>query len=514
MAHPKDSRGEGEQDVKEEVNRTPGEVKEAQRVVGELIWLVTRCRPDIMYVTALMAALTTRRPLKVLRMAYQVWGYLAGTLKEGLVFQGVGGDLMVYTDASFGEEEAHGCVVVKWGEDPLIWRSSRQGMLTTSTAEAELVEVMEGAVTTEALRVMVEEVLERPVRCWQFTDSSSALTIIIGDTASWRTRHLRKRAKFLRWKALRGDILMRHQPGSEMVADIGTKPLSAVKLKEHKKRLGMNLQESEVKKKESPSTESTKKEGGRLRLALMMALIARGKAQKEGEKIKEGWEIEALILLYTVFVVMITVAFQAWCRWRSQKKKGLEDHTEEDPVCGLTPGLKKKPAKGIEERTEEEPVRGLSHEVEEDLRKRSKEDTGEPTVSKVQPTSQNEERKEGRATASSGGQVPNLPSEAFQRNKIPRESDAPSRGTSWMVAGNGLRYHRLRHCTGVKMSKQVRDVKICGKCLEENGGVIPRSPTLYANGINEVMHLSEDHYKLENPGRKPRTFDPCQVCKP
>ena len=63
---------DGEQDVKEEVNRTPGEVKEAQRVVGELIWLVTRCRPDIMYVTALMAALTTRRPLKVLRMAYQV----------------------------------------------------------------------------------------------------------------------------------------------------------------------------------------------------------------------------------------------------------------------------------------------------------------------------------------------------------------------------------------------------------------------------------------------------------
>ena len=90
VAHPKDSRGEGEQDVKEEVNRTPGEVKEAQRVVGELIWLVTRCRPDIMYVTALMAALTTRRPLKVLRMAYQVWGYLAGNLKEGLVFQGVG----------------------------------------------------------------------------------------------------------------------------------------------------------------------------------------------------------------------------------------------------------------------------------------------------------------------------------------------------------------------------------------------------------------------------------------
>ena len=57
------------------------------------------------------------------------------------------------------------------------------------------------------------------------------LTIIIGDTSSWRTRRLRKRARFLRWKALRGDVLMRHQPGAEMVANMGTKPLSAVKLK-------------------------------------------------------------------------------------------------------------------------------------------------------------------------------------------------------------------------------------------------------------------------------------------
>ena len=178
-----------------------------------------------------------------------MWCYLAGTLTEGLIFTGTSDDLMVYTDASFGEEDAHGCVIVKWGEDPLIWRSSRQGMMTTSTAEAELVEVMEGAITTEALRVMVEEVIGGPVRCWQFTDSSSARTIIIGDTASWRTRHLRKRAKFLRWKALRGDVLMRHQPGTEMVADMGTKPLSAVKLREHKQRLGMTIQEQDAKPK-------------------------------------------------------------------------------------------------------------------------------------------------------------------------------------------------------------------------------------------------------------------------
>lgn len=367
--------------------------------------------------------------------------------------------------------------------------------LTTRNAHHFHSGVMEGAVTTEALRVMVEEVLEGPVRCWQFTDSSSALTIIIGDTASWRTRHLRKRARFLRWKALRGDVLMRHQPGSEMVADMGTKPLSAVKLKEHKKRLGMNLQEVEVKAKEKTTTRSIageKQEGGKLRLALMMALLARGKAQEGEEKNEEDWKFEGAVLIYTVMVVAITVVIQAWCICKPRLKKkfdeGFEDHTEEDPVCGLTPKGKKKGEDGIEDRAEEEPVRGLSQEVENDLRRRSKESTEENQERKKQSQPQEKKTERSEATGSSGSGS-NPPMEAFQRNKIPRDHEAPSRGTSWVVAGNGLRYHRLRHCTGVKMSKQVKEVKICERCLEENGGTIPRNPTLYASGINQVMHM-------------------------
>ena len=187
-------------------------------------------------------------------------------------------------------------------------------MLTTSTAEAELVEVMEGAVTTEALRVMVEEVVGGPIRCWQFTDSSSALTIIIGDTASWRTRHLRKRARFLRWKAVRGDVLMRHQPGAEMVADMGTKPLSAVKMKEHKLRLGMSIQEPEEKIKKSPQQKDQwkpREEGGRLKLALLMAMIARGKAEEDQEETaKGGRELESVIIIYTILVVVVTLMVQ------------------------------------------------------------------------------------------------------------------------------------------------------------------------------------------------------------
>ncbi len=473
-----------------------------------------------MYATSMMASLTTRKPQKVMRMAYQVWCYLAGTVKEGLVFQGAANELMVYTDASFGEEDAHGCVVVKWGEDPLSWRSSKQNLMTTSTAEAELVEVMEGAVTAEALRVMVEEVLDGPVRCWQFTDSSSALTIIIGDTASWRTRHLRKRAKFLRWKALRGDVLMRHQPGIEMVADMGTKPLSAIKLQEHKRRIGMKLQEKEEKVEGIPPKKggmSVTQEKGRLRLALVMALIARGKAEGEKGEQEEGQrEFQNMMIIYTILVVMVTMVLQRltryWTRSTSTKikkpypevnrptwLKEVEDRSEERTEHRL-PSTKRSEEK--EGRDEEERMR---------LETRTAEDAGRNLASDL---TKEEKVTKSSATASSSSKTNNLVSGTPQRNKMKKTTEEEPRWTPWLVAGNGGRFHRLRHCTGVKLSKNVREVKLCNTCYEKDEGRSPGNLTLFARSIDHVMHTHRDHYEQSHPGLPPRVFEPCQVCRP
>ena len=70
-----------------EEGKTPQQVKMAQKVVGELILLVTRCRPDLMYSVSRMASGITRMPRMVVQMAKQIWMYLANTLKYGLVFK-------------------------------------------------------------------------------------------------------------------------------------------------------------------------------------------------------------------------------------------------------------------------------------------------------------------------------------------------------------------------------------------------------------------------------------------
>ena len=339
-----ESGGEDQRPEDEEIpmSKTPEEIKEAQRVVGELIWLVTRCRPDLMYAITKMAAWSTRNPRKVLSMAAQVWGYLASTLNTALQLKGPtnSNDMEVYTDASYGDD-AHGCVVVKWGEAAILWRSARQTLQTTSTAEAELVEIMEGATMAESVRVVIEEMCGAKIRCWQYTDSASALSIVSGDSASWRTRHLRKRARFLRWKAMRGDVVMRHQPGADMVADIGTKALAAVRLNELKKKLGLLEEEvdgtsdfQEAKKgpgscRQGKSMEVDPAQAEKLvKVLMVMALVQRAKGKEEEEENQQA--LQCAMLLYTILVMMTTAAAQ-WLWKKMESRTPSVHHT----VCKL-----------------------------------------------------------------------------------------------------------------------------------------------------------------------------------
>ena len=79
--------------------------REAQRVVGELVWVATRSRPDLSFSVTRLTSLISRDPQLVLDLVQDVWYYLAGTLDQGLLFQNDPEErqLNIFTDASFGE---------------------------------------------------------------------------------------------------------------------------------------------------------------------------------------------------------------------------------------------------------------------------------------------------------------------------------------------------------------------------------------------------------------------------
>ncbi|CAL1145464.1 unnamed protein product [Cladocopium goreaui] len=135
-----------EPEVIEGEEKTPMAVKEAQRVIGELAWITARSRPDLAFTVSKLASLITKSPMQVVQLVKPVWYHLAATMDQGLIFQNNMGEkqLNVYTDASYSDI-SFGCHLILWGSSLLLWKAGKQPIQAASTAEAELVEVLEGA---------------------------------------------------------------------------------------------------------------------------------------------------------------------------------------------------------------------------------------------------------------------------------------------------------------------------------------------------------------------------------
>ena len=68
--------------------------------------------------------------------------------------------LATYTDSSYAPDgdRSHGGAVTFWGTCPIAWRSSRQTLVTTSSAETELVAAHHGCQQMESVDALLSDV--------------------------------------------------------------------------------------------------------------------------------------------------------------------------------------------------------------------------------------------------------------------------------------------------------------------------------------------------------------------
>ena len=223
-------------------------------------------------------------------------------------------------------------------------------MVTASTAESELVEILEGALAGDAIRVVLEDALDAKARAASFTDNTAAISIITGDSGSWRTRHLRKRAHILRSKVALGEWLLRRMPGSKLPADLGRKVLSSEKFKNLKRVMGMFLAEEEKGEEEKSFEKEGKKEvrGNQvevvktaLKALILFAKLA--KARGENEDAVQLWTESFPISSFTepasglpYFLIILMIFFLWQDHW---SRFGTDGHLSIFPpsdVGGVT----------------------------------------------------------------------------------------------------------------------------------------------------------------------------------
>ena len=144
------------------------------------------------------------------------------------------GDLRKVTllsDASHAPQGLRGCqgILALWGNALVQWESRRQPFAALSSTEAELIGYVDALTMGESLQVILN-VLEHNdlVESGQFEirgDNLSGIQLLLAPDGPWRTRHLRLRSFVLRERLAAREWRVQHTPGSELAADLLTKPV-------------------------------------------------------------------------------------------------------------------------------------------------------------------------------------------------------------------------------------------------------------------------------------------------
>lgn len=156
----------------------------------------------------------------------------------------------------------------------------------------------------------------------EWTDSQSAAAILVNEGGSWRTRHLKMRSGYARQQGMQGEWRIGHVPGQEMVADLGTKSLTSIRLDYLKEKLGMRTRPSKKEDEAEEKTEKRKEEKAistsQMEKAVMVVKViaiaasiqaAKAQDEEEGEEGDAG-ALSFMVSVYTVLIILLTILAQ------------------------------------------------------------------------------------------------------------------------------------------------------------------------------------------------------------
>ncbi|POM60385.1 Retrotransposon Tca5 Polyprotein [Phytophthora palmivora] len=226
-----------------EDERTPYDYR---GIVGSLQYLVRGTRPDIADAVRELSKFLSCYNRTHWDAARRVVKYLKGTSTYGLFLDGKTRDVTyeVYTDASFAcQSKEHKSVtgyVKRMASTSVSWCSSKQGGVSLSTAEAELITLSEGAKESEWLRHLLSEMgfpQKLPVQVW--CDSNAAISIVKNPGNHKANKHKAIRYLFTRDLVELGRLKIAYCATTYMTADILTKALPIKQFLQLREKLGV-----------------------------------------------------------------------------------------------------------------------------------------------------------------------------------------------------------------------------------------------------------------------------------
>jgi hypothetical protein len=211
---------------------TPVQQSLYMRIVGSVLFLSTRSRPDISFVVNYLTLFMTKASQNHLDICFKLLKYIWKTKDLTLNFNGsLGINFHVMVDSSYAshiDRKSHYGISVHMNSKSgsCISISKKGTILALSSTEAEYIGMYEASKIIMWLRQLLTELgYPPPHPTILYEDNKSAIHIVENGNDKGRTKHMDVRCHLIRDLVTSGVTKVQYMPTESMVADILTKPL-------------------------------------------------------------------------------------------------------------------------------------------------------------------------------------------------------------------------------------------------------------------------------------------------
>lgn len=211
-----------------------------RKLIGMLLYVSTNTRPDISASVAILAQRVSKPRKLDLTEALRVVRYLVATKDLKLkLFDKSKPPLIAFSDSDWAEDRTSrksisGVLCQVFGGS-ISWSSRKQDVVSISTTEAEfyaLAETIKEVIWLKGILIDLGIKVESPITV--NSDNQSTIMMINNPKSSSRTKHIDVRLHFVRDYVYCNKIKLKYCPTDVNTADMLTKPLAGIKIKQHR----------------------------------------------------------------------------------------------------------------------------------------------------------------------------------------------------------------------------------------------------------------------------------------
>jgi hypothetical protein len=210
----------------------------------KLMYLANRTRPDILPTLSILSTKMKDPTDEDMEKLDRVVGYLRKSHHLGIMLRPVKMQLHAYFDAAWAvhtDLKGHSGIYITLGYNgsPVVFKSSKQKMVSKSSTEAELIAVFDGM---DYLLWIREVILflgydTDPITVFQDNTSSITLAYMGRTSANSNSKYMDLRYFYVKQYLDAGTITMKYLPTNQMVADFFASPRYGGTFKELRKTI-------------------------------------------------------------------------------------------------------------------------------------------------------------------------------------------------------------------------------------------------------------------------------------